>query len=94
MGQRVHCRKPAAAEPPNTITANPERCSRPLALASETHPFDPGPLAIALTITMPDAWVNINAAAPLLTGCDPICGTCDIQATVRAPRGINIGPVA
>jgi hypothetical protein len=43
---------------------------------------------------MPDAWVNINAAASLLTGCDPICGTCDIQATVRAPRGINIGPVA
>ena len=25
-------------------------------------PYDPGPLAIALTITMPDAWMNINAA--------------------------------
>jgi len=43
-----------------------------------------------LTITMPDAWVNINAAASVVTGTDPICGTCDIQATVRVPRRINI----
>jgi hypothetical protein len=33
----------------------------------------------------------VNAAASLPTGSDPICGTCDIQATVRAPRRINIG---
>jgi hypothetical protein len=36
----------------------------------------------------------VNAAASLPTGSDPICGTCDIQATVRTPRRINIGPVA
>jgi hypothetical protein len=33
---------------------------------------------------MPDAWANINAAAFLPAVCDPICGTCDIRATVRA----------
>jgi hypothetical protein len=37
-------------------------------------------------MTLPDAWANINAAASLPTGCDPICGTCDIQATVRAVK--------
>lgn len=36
----------------------------------------------------------VNAATALLTGSDPICGTCDIQATVRAARRINIDPVA
>jgi len=67
---------------------------RPLALASRAWlcPFDPGPLTIALTITMPDAWANINATACLLMGSDPICATCDIRATVRAPRRTNIGP--
>jgi hypothetical protein len=44
-------------------------------------PFDPGPLAIALT--MPDAWANINATAFWPVDCDPICWTCDIRATVR-----------
>jgi hypothetical protein len=42
---------------------------------------------------MPNAWVNFNAAASLLMDSDPICGTCDIQATVRAPRRTNIGAV-
>jgi hypothetical protein len=40
--------------------------------------------AIALTITMPHAWVNINTAAASPRRCDPICATCDIQATLRA----------
>src|ERR1700732_1213663 len=86
MGQRVHCRKPAAAEPRTQSRPIRERCSRPLALASGAWPcpYDPGPLAITLNITMPDAWANINAAACLPTVCDPICGTCDIRATVRA----------
>jgi hypothetical protein len=39
---------------------------------------------------MPDAWVNINAAASLVTGTDPIRATCDIQATVCVPQRINI----
>jgi hypothetical protein len=68
--------------------------SRPLTLASRAWlcPFDPGPLAITLTITMPDAWTNINATASSLTGSDPICGTCDIRATVRALRRMNVDP--
>jgi hypothetical protein len=43
---------------------------------------------------MPDAWVNINAAAFSVEDSDPICRTCDIRATVRGPRRINVGPVA
>jgi hypothetical protein len=41
-------------------------------------------------MTMPDAWANINATASLLTGSDPICCTCDIRATVSAPRRTKI----
>jgi hypothetical protein len=52
--------------------------------------YDPDPLAITLSITMPDAWVNINVAASLVTGTDPIRATCDIQATVCVPQRINI----
>jgi hypothetical protein len=63
----------------------------PPALACETRPFDPGPLAITLTMTMPDRWANINAAAFWPVDCDPICWTCDIRATVRAAT-TNIGP--
>jgi hypothetical protein len=47
-------------------------------------PYDPGPLAIALTMTMPDAWANINAAASSVEDSDPICRTCDIRATDEA----------
>ena len=54
------------------------------------YSYDHDPLAITLSITMPDACVNINAASSLVTGTDPICGTCDIQATVRVQRRINI----
>jgi hypothetical protein len=39
--------------------------------------------AIALTMTMPHAWANINTAAALPRRRDPICTTCDIQATLR-----------
>jgi hypothetical protein len=39
---------------------------------------------------MPDAWLNINAASPLVGNSDPIRETCDIRATVRAPRRIKI----
>jgi hypothetical protein len=31
----------------------------------------------------------VNAAATLPTGSDPICGTCDIQATVRREGSIS-----
>jgi hypothetical protein len=34
-------------------------------------------------MTMPDAWANINAAAAVAAGADPICVGCDIRATVR-----------
>jgi hypothetical protein len=35
-------------------------------------PLDPGPQAITLTMTMPDAWANINATAFWPVVCDPI----------------------
>jgi hypothetical protein len=63
--------------------------------ASETRlcPFDPGPLAI--TLTMPDTSANINATAFWPVDCDPIRWTCDIRATVRdAENQADRGAVA
>jgi hypothetical protein len=58
--------------------------TRSLARGGRLCSCDPDPRAIAST--MPDAWLNFNAATCLLTGSDAICETCDIQATVRAAK--------
>jgi hypothetical protein len=47
--------------------------------------------AIALTMTMPHAWLNINTAALLPRRRDPIRTTCDIQATPCARRRTDAG---
>jgi hypothetical protein len=90
MGQRMHCRNPPLQSPENNQQHGKSRNDADASLArmpqghGHRSSVRSRPPAIALTITMPHAWVNINTAAALPRRCDPICTTCDIQATLCA----------
>jgi hypothetical protein len=52
----------------------------------ETCRYKPVKAPPTIARTMPDASGDINTTAVLARCYDPICGTCDIRATLRAER--------